>query len=693
MSHIHFKTVYNLNYDKITFDGSSLTLTQLKKLISEKTKFVKTKKVDFDLEISNADNNIVYANEDEHIFKNSRVIVKRIVKNSAAPLRAQEKVPSQPEPPPVQSLPKPVYDSLAPLNLPSKPLVYIDEKTEQNLDDTLDEKAKLESILMSSMSKTLSDTSLQASRFLGMKQWLKPPVQIYQNQIQPRPIAPGYLCNLCRKPGHLRQFCPEAGTLPKPEERPKFPSGIPKANLRPAQAGDKFAKLGPEGYVVTDMEREAAKVVKKDKFFFDEDEEKAVENRDNTEIPKELRCPFGAHLIKDAVLIPCCGHFICCDECIRTKISNEDLIECPSDKCDQEIGSFTGITPYHEIRKKVNEFQNEMKKFKLSPSNNNQKDAFLDEIMNQVDTKPTTPVQENQITSSELKNQAQVSPRNVNLDVKLTISQPVYPQRSMQHSLSETSIQNLNFNNQFMNGYQGQFRPNVPNYHQNYAPQNNYAQNFNHFQNYNQFNNLQSYNGYQQSYQNYNEEPKYLPKVVEYENLDRTLDIMTEKEFNEYKEKLLSDVNNCKEIEKRDGDKSKKSKKSKAKKSRSRSRSRSRAKKSKKKNKSRSRSRSRDRKRSKSRTRSFSRSRSRSRAKKAKKKSTRKKSNSRSRTKSPLISRKDENSDKIYKNRNSGEDRNSHRNEDSRKNGRKVLRSLSRSPSKYYDDKPKYKYK
>ena len=55
MSYIHFKSVYNKNYDKIAFDGVSLTLTQLKKLIIEKSKFVK--QLDFDLEITNADTN------------------------------------------------------------------------------------------------------------------------------------------------------------------------------------------------------------------------------------------------------------------------------------------------------------------------------------------------------------------------------------------------------------------------------------------------------------------------------------------------------------------------------------------------------------------------------------------------------------------------------------------------------------
>ena len=91
--------------------------------------------------------------------------------------------------PMLESLPKAVYDSLAPLNLPSKPIFYVNEKqTEESIAETstvsattassdatlakvsaegsaasdkdemsrLDEKAKLESILLSSMSQTSS---------------------------------------------------------------------------------------------------------------------------------------------------------------------------------------------------------------------------------------------------------------------------------------------------------------------------------------------------------------------------------------------------------------------------------------------------------------------------------------------------------------------------------------------------------
>ena len=38
MSYIHFKFVYKSTYDKIAFDGVNLNLSQLKKLIIEKSK-------------------------------------------------------------------------------------------------------------------------------------------------------------------------------------------------------------------------------------------------------------------------------------------------------------------------------------------------------------------------------------------------------------------------------------------------------------------------------------------------------------------------------------------------------------------------------------------------------------------------------------------------------------------------------
>jgi hypothetical protein len=57
MSYIHFKFVYKTAFDKVTFDGVNLTLSQLKKLIVEKSKLTQNKQLDYDLEITNVDTN------------------------------------------------------------------------------------------------------------------------------------------------------------------------------------------------------------------------------------------------------------------------------------------------------------------------------------------------------------------------------------------------------------------------------------------------------------------------------------------------------------------------------------------------------------------------------------------------------------------------------------------------------------
>ena len=123
---------------------------------------------------------------------------------------------------------------------------------------------------------------------------------------------------------------------------------------------------------------QVAQVVKKDKpaFLTEEEEEEEKKKQllklgtdpnsgpvDFTQLkyPPELKCPFGDHIIKDAVLVPCCGHFICCDECIREKISNDECVECPYEECDQEIGSLESITPYHNMRRMVNDYLNDIK--------------------------------------------------------------------------------------------------------------------------------------------------------------------------------------------------------------------------------------------------------------------------------------------------------------------------------------------
>jgi hypothetical protein len=331
--------------------------------------------------------------------------------------------------PVIPIMPKSTYDSLAPLDLPSKPIIYVTEPTngdqtdKSDQDSRMDEKAKLESILLTQMKPGADNMSMPVgggSRYpiirpgMGPNQagssWPRMPMMMNQGG-----LPANYRCIICKKPGHHKNQCPEAGMIPRvQEERLKFPSGIPKSTLKPAQPGDKFAMLGPNGYVVSEIAFNAAQNVKKDKPLWQDDEEEELTLKEQqkqsqaqdalSKIPADLKCPFGDHIIKDAVLVPCCGHFVCCDECIRQKISNDENIECPYEKCDQEIGSLSSITPFHETRKKVNDYLLKMQNLKSSQQSNvtiaastaSTYDPLLDSMMSDID-KPMIQQQHQQI--------------------------------------------------------------------------------------------------------------------------------------------------------------------------------------------------------------------------------------------------------------------------------------------------------
>ena len=343
---------------------------------------------------------------------------------SQLPINKPAIEPQAKPPTTLEALPKPVYDSLAPLNIPSKPIVYVEEKTSDKNssapktssdadpagdDSRLDEKAKLESILLNSMSQTSAtykqnETNKSLNRFglsapanaaSSANSWPRMP----NGMMQPARLPPNYVCTICKKPGHHKSLCPEAGTIQKSEETVKLAKGIPRSFQIPAEKGHKFAMLTADGsYVVSVIDHKAAQVVKKDKqIFLDEDEDESSKDKqkgdDSTassaasmKIPPELKCPYGDHIMKDAVLVPCCGHFVCCDSCIREKISNDGIeeIECPYEGC--EIGSLGSITPFHEIRKKVSDFLNTQRQSTAAAYSS---DPFLDSLLNDVDEKST----------------------------------------------------------------------------------------------------------------------------------------------------------------------------------------------------------------------------------------------------------------------------------------------------------------
>jgi hypothetical protein len=169
------------------------------------------------------------------------------------------------------------------------------------------------------------------------------------------------MCKLCKSAGHDDRNCPNKGTILRP------PSGIPKSN---------WIIVGSEKKITTNVELNARKAILLD-ICIDPEPTKLVQPGNIVKIPSEFKCPFDDHIIKDAVLIPCCGSFICCDSCILNKIYNDELIECINKNCNKEMKSLQFITPCYHLREKINAYNNNLKEIKKLKEPNKLKNNLI----------------------------------------------------------------------------------------------------------------------------------------------------------------------------------------------------------------------------------------------------------------------------------------------------------------------------
>ena len=74
------------------------------------------------------------------------------------------------------------------------------------------------------------------------------------------------------------------------------------------------------------------------------------------DIPLKYKCPICFCIIKDALLLPCCGYFNCCNECFLAKINNNEIIECLNEKCVDKLFSNNSLqhsTPNIYLRNEI----------------------------------------------------------------------------------------------------------------------------------------------------------------------------------------------------------------------------------------------------------------------------------------------------------------------------------------------------
>ncbi|KAI8818207.1 DWNN domain-containing protein, partial [Fimicolochytrium jonesii] len=160
----------------------------------------------------------------------------------------------------------------------------------------------------------------------------------HHQQYPAKAPPPGYICYRCGQKGHFINQCPTIGD--QTFDRPKLrrTTGIPKIFLKvvddkTAAGGGVMVTQSGELVIAQPNDQAWADVAARNKNYID-----AGDVYEMAPVPDELACPICKKLLRDAVLIPCCGTSYC-DECIRTHLlDNEDpaqRLKCPNCHSDQ----------------------------------------------------------------------------------------------------------------------------------------------------------------------------------------------------------------------------------------------------------------------------------------------------------------------------------------------------------------------
>ncbi|KAJ8492559.1 hypothetical protein OPV22_014280 [Ensete ventricosum] len=334
---VYYKFKSAKDYDSIPIEGQFISVANLKERIFETKLFGKG--TDFDLMISNAQNNEEYVDEGAMIPKNTSVMIRR--------------VPGQPRKPIVSRIdePKVVEDKVEDL-LPSSSMLVGDSSTtkypeEYEWDEFGNDLYAIPEVNPAQASNPVLDVSpanmvdedskIKALIDTPALEWNRQTQEGYgsgrgfgrgsgsrmmggrgfgRGMLERKTPPAGYVCHRCKVPGHFIQHCPTNGDPNYDIKRVKPPTGIPKSMLMATPDGSYALPSG------------AAAVLKPNEAAFEKEIEGLPTTRPVSDLPPELHCPLCKEVMKDAVLTSKCCFRSFCDKCIRDYIITKLMCVC-----------------------------------------------------------------------------------------------------------------------------------------------------------------------------------------------------------------------------------------------------------------------------------------------------------------------------------------------------------------------------
>ena len=334
-STIFYRFKSQKEFSKITFDGSQMGMT----VFDIKREIIQTEKLgtgtDFDLKISNANNQQEYEDDAENVPRGTSIIVQRKPpsrghgKGSAARYVTGNAIQVSAR----QEFKKPTTQSAAPSVPPPPPIPGSSE----------DEAIRA---MLSASSDQWQETQ---SKMAMSKPVFRPGGRaLPSGPVPDRPLPQGYICYRCGQKGHWIQACPTNGDENfENRKRIKRTTGIPRSQLQKVEVSTEDG----EGNVMVNAEGESVMFVP-DSASWDKYQKNTKAGIEN-EVPEdpELACGICKKLMKNPMSVPCC-HKTYCEDCIQGALLESDFV-CPG--CDTKDILLDQLKPEDEIKTRIDE--------------------------------------------------------------------------------------------------------------------------------------------------------------------------------------------------------------------------------------------------------------------------------------------------------------------------------------------------